>query len=396
MSIGDIADYRWLISADARPWLASLSESREPQAAQVRKLRRALSPAQTHLVLEQVELRRRAAIKFSRAEAMFFTPRALEQATSETVARWKAERFAPLLAAGAAADLCCGIGGDLLALARFTPAVGVDRDPIAALLAGANLAALGYAGSEARCRDVLDVDIEEFAAWHLDPDRRTDRGRTSQPEFAAPGLETIEDLLRRHPHAAVKLAPAARVPETWERSAEREWISERGECKQQVAWFGRLARAAGRRAATALVGEGVSCTFQGEPAGAVPVASHLKRFFHEPDAAILAAGLADAWAEHHGLEAVSAAVAYYTSDRFAIDPATASFEVLEVAPLDRKRWKALLRERRMGRLEIKKRGVEIGPERLRNEFRVPGEEAGTLLIAPQAGRVIAILARRVS
>ncbi|MBW3598045.1 MAG: class I SAM-dependent methyltransferase [Planctomycetes bacterium] len=403
MNAADISLYEWLVSSRAEPWLAEAAGGERPLATQARDLRKHLSAEQTHLVLELAKLRRRAAAKFSHAERMFFTPRALEQATSEGVARWKAQRTAARTTksnrraagpTGAVVDLCCGIGGDLLALAGRGSATGVDRDPIVALLAGANLAARGLAESEVRCCDVRDLDIAHFAAWHLDPDRRTDRGRVAQPEFAAPGLDTIEGLLSRHPDGAVKLAPAARVPEAWRHRAELEWISERGECRQQVAWFGGLAATPGVRAATALDPDGVGHTFRGRPESETAVAASWKRCLVEPDTALLAAGLSAAWAAHHGLEAAAPGVAYYTCDRPPADSLAAVFEITDVAPLDRKRLKSLLRERRVGALEIKKRGVEIDLERLRAELRVPGDESATLLIAPRDKRITAILARR--
>ena len=65
----------------------------------------------------------------------------------------------------------------------------------------------------------------------------------------------------------------------------------------------------------------------------------------------------------HGLAAVSAEIAYLTSDRLLADPALSAFEVVDVLPLDRKQLKAYCREHAIGRLEVKKRGVPIDPER---------------------------------
>src|SRR5262245_14928181 len=64
--------------------------------------------------VETAILRRRAAAKFTRAAAMYFTREALEQSTSEPVARHRARRFT---AVGRALDVGCGIGGDALTLA---------------------------------------------------------------------------------------------------------------------------------------------------------------------------------------------------------------------------------------------------------------------------------------
>ena len=118
-SIAHLDDYRWLVSADATEWL-DLAAVRQAQAT-VRlaaELRHHLSLARAHLILEQVELRHRAARKFAVAASMFFAHRGLEQATDQFVAAYKASRFSPAVPV---ADLCCGIGGDLMALAGARP-----------------------------------------------------------------------------------------------------------------------------------------------------------------------------------------------------------------------------------------------------------------------------------
>ncbi len=113
-------DCRWLVGPEAAPWLAEAEQLlHDCSAAGVvraaEKLRQTLSADRTHLVLEQVELRRRAKEKFPLAASMFFTPVGLEQATDAWIAHYKAGRFPP---SAPVADLCCGIGGDLMALAR--------------------------------------------------------------------------------------------------------------------------------------------------------------------------------------------------------------------------------------------------------------------------------------
>jgi hypothetical protein len=396
MTAADLSDCRWLVSAEAVPWLAAAAQTGGSLTTKTKVLRRDLSPARAHLVLEQVELRRRAAVKFARADEMFFTPRALEQATSETVAGWKAARFASLSGndgASGLADLCCGIGGDLLALAGQASAVGVEREKILALFAQANLAACGLNSSHVRCQDVREFSVTGFAAWHIDPDRRTARGRVAQPAFAEPGIEDLEKLLKSKPHAAIKLAPAARAPQDWNEQCEREWISERGECKQQVAWFGGLARNPGNCRATVL-GRDKPRTLVGQVDVRPAVLDAPGRFVYEPDAAVLAAGLSGALAAMHGIAALGSETGYLTGDAAIRDPALAAFELLEFAPFDRKRLKTMLRGRNIGRPEIKKRGFDLDLERLQRELRGAGGEPGVILLTPIAGKVLVILARR--
>lgn len=397
MSADLLSLVRWLVSPEAERWLTEIAASQESLTAQAQRLRRTLSAAQTHAVLEQVDLRRRAAAKFSHAARMFFTRQALEQSTSETVAQWKARRLAETIVgarqpdAKLIADLCCGMGGDLLALAQVGAALGVERDAVIAELARANLAALGRTSAKVRCDDVRNVNLETWEAWHLDPDRRARARRVSQPEFAEPGLETIQAFLKRNPHGAIKLAPAAHIPEAWLANSEREWISEQGECKQQVAWFGRFVQWPGQRSATVLSRHAPPRTLHGHGAPWA-INAHVGEYVYEPDAGVLAAGLAGELAAEHAAHALGPEIAYFSSDHPVDDPAWVAFRVVEVAPFDRKRLKAMLRQRRIGRLEVKKRGVDVDVERLRRELRVPGDEAATLLIAPIAGQVTVILA----
>ena len=134
------------MSDAARPWLAiARDELRRPVAPRAVLLiaaaegpfRRACASGR-----RTVRTARRAREKFSQAERMFFTRKGLEQATDEQFAAYKASRFSD---AGRVADLCCGIGGDLLALAAAAAAVAFDLDPVACLLAEANAAALRIA-----------------------------------------------------------------------------------------------------------------------------------------------------------------------------------------------------------------------------------------------------------
>src|ERR1700746_2210369 len=62
----------------------------------------------------QHELRLAAGAKFGRAMEMLFTRAGYEQSSSEPIARHRAARFGDT---SRIADLCCGIGGDLIALA---------------------------------------------------------------------------------------------------------------------------------------------------------------------------------------------------------------------------------------------------------------------------------------
>ena len=115
-------------------------------------------------------------------------------------------------------------------------------------------------------------------AWHIDPDRRPQGRRTTQAELHDPPAEVIDQLRSRSEHGAVKLAPATTVCEAWAREAELEWISLARQCRQQVAWFGRLAGAAGSRRATIVDRHlGPARSLIGQAARPMPTAERIGR-----------------------------------------------------------------------------------------------------------------------
>jgi hypothetical protein len=403
----DIADYRWLTGDEACGLLAELADHAAPLHAMAERLRGRLPPERTHLLLEQLDLRRRAAAKFSLHQRMFFTRLGLEQATDQWIAAYKASRFTgrragssptPPIPTPAIADLCCGIGGDLMALAGQDAAVGVDCNPIAAHFAAANT------GASTRTANAADYDLRDFTAWHIDPDRRPRiqhaslvRRRTTSLEFSQPDLAAIERLLAHVPHAAVKLAPATKVPADWTERCELEWISRDRECRQLVAWHGNLAHSPGKHCATVL---SAACdlaprTVVGVPHQPIPILDAVDRYIFDLDPAILAASLKGVLAAEHNLFALAPGPTYLTGPCSIHDPALACFEVLDVFPFQPRKLAPYLRERSIGQLEIKKRGLDLEPEKLRRDLKLRGDNAATLLLTRVTGRPTAIVARRV-
>jgi len=385
-----IDDYRWLIGLGAA-YLARATAHSGSLMTLAKSLRVELTAQRAHLVMETAELRRRASKKFLRSDEMFFTRLLLEQATGADIATYKAGRFTNQLAV---TDLCCGLGGDLLALADRAPCIGVDRDPLAVLLAEMNCRIHGRTDVTLHTAAVDGYELEGGFAWHLDPDRRAAGRRTTHLDACSPGQQTISRLLNQCPHGAVKLAPATDVlPSNW-REAQREWIGSRGECRQQVVWFGDLAQAPAQRTSTFIDQCGRPHHLTGD-AGVEPEwVRSVRRYVFEPHSVVLAAGLSGALARQHNLARFSSSDGYWTGDQPLSTELVTTFAVDEVLPFDAKRLKAALRTRRIGRLEIKHRAISLNLARLRQQLKVDGDAAATLLIAGAKPHAIAILARR--
>lgn len=344
------------------------------------RLRREHPAGLVSAALGQARLRQRAAAKFGAVDAgrMYFTPNGVEQSTRASVAAYRAARMREL-GIGSVADLCCGIGGDAIALARAGIRVlAVDRDPVTVAAARANMAALGLADLvEVREADVTEVATDGFDAVFVDPARRGGRGRVFDPEAYSPPLSWAVEAARTAPHAALKVAPG--IPhEAVPGDAEAEWISDGGDVKEAVLWFGT---APGAVRATLLPGPR-PLLGRGLPDPAVrPVG----RYLYEPDGAVIRAHLVAEVAESLDGGLVDATIAYITADELRPTPYAAAYEITDRLPFNVKRLKAMLRERGVGTLTVKKRGSAVEPEELRRKVKPQGPNAATVFLTRVAG-----------
>ncbi|MCC9604771.1 hypothetical protein LOC68_26340 [Blastopirellula sp. JC732] len=386
----DLTDLHWLTSAEAAEIFAQQSQT-QLSVAQLSQLNREAGPARATLISEQLELRQRGKAKFSRAGEMFFTRVGLEQATDEVIAAYKAKRFSTT---AKVADLCCGVGGDLIAAAEGRSAVGVDLSPQLALIAGANCAAYGRSVAT-QSVDAASVDIATFDAWHCDPDRRAADRRTTQLDSFSPTTEQLAALLDQNPNAAIKLAPATQVPQQWRDGAELEWISSRRECRQLIAWFGALAGKSTGRRATHIDRDGAVSTFVSAGDASLQVAAKVGDYVMEPDPALLAANLVDHFAAQHQLGRLLPRSVYLTGDAPIDSALVATFQVREQLPIDRKSLSKKLQEQGIGRVELKVRGLDIRPEEFLKKLRLSGDKAATVILTPTPSGNRAILCERI-
>ncbi len=387
----DLDAFRWLLTDPGQGLLARAAElyaahTDDPVRTATALRRTDPDAAHTAAALTQVELRGRAVAKFGEdAARMYFTPDGLEQATRVRVAAHRAARVA-LAGPGSVLDLGCGIGGDLLSLARAGLTVaGIDRDELRVEVARANLAALGLGGAVQEATAEA-VDASGFGVVFADPARRNARGRVFDVDGWTPPWPFVLDLLRRP--SCVKVAPGiphALVPD----GVEAEWVSDAGEVKEAALWSPQLGTV--RRRATVIRGPGLATlTDEDETSADVrPVG----RYLYEPDGAVVRAGLVTAVAAGVGGGLVDEHIAYVTGDEAFSTPFARSYEVLEELPYKEKALRAALRARGIGRLAIKKRGVDVVPEELRKRLSLRGDAEGTLVMTRVAGKGTALLVR---
>jgi len=384
----EIESFRALLTDEGQALLAELRDHAPGEELAVATRLRRDHPAElVSAAIAQARLRQRAVAKFGAADAarMYFTPDGVEQATRTSVAEWRARRFAAL-GVRRLADLCSGVGGDAIALARAGISVlAVDRSPLTCAVAEANAAALGLDGLiEQRCADVAEIDLTGFDAVFVDPARRGGRGRIFDPEAYSPPLSWAVGAARQSAYAALKVAPGIpheAVPE----GAEAEWVSDGGDVKEAVLWFGTGAEQPHR--ATLLPG-GDSLTGGRLPD---PEPGPVRRYLYEPDGAVIRAHLVAEVAEQLDATLIDPSIAYLTTDTLRPSAYATAYEITDTLPFGLKKLKALLRERGVGTVVIKKRGSAIEPEELRRKLKPEGVNSCTVILTRVAGAPMMLL-----
>ncbi len=343
--------------------------------------------------LTQSRLRAKAYDKLGPfADAMLFTPDGLEQATRLSVAAHHARRF---VGAGVArvADLGCGLGSDAMAFAGLDRAVlAIDADELTAAFATVNLR--HWPDAEVRCHDVTALDLEGMleagdGIW-LDPARRTARRgggsrRTFDPEACSPPYSFVLDVASRFPATGAKLAPGIAhrlLPD----GAEGQWVSVGGDVVECALWCGPLARQGIGRSALVLDGAGGMHEVLDDGSGVRPAVGSVGTFLHEPDGAVVRAGLVGAVARQLDARLVDPTIAYLTTDQPVSSALVHSYAVEDVMPFHLKALRAALRDRGIGTLTIKKRGSAVDPVQLRRQLRLSGDAEGTIALTRVAGR----------
>jgi hypothetical protein len=385
----NVAVFDQLLGPVGRTALAAARELQPTEAkypAHFDRLCKHYPPDLARAALDTVMLREKARVKFTRAGEMYFTREALEMASAEPVARYRAGRFASF---DTVADLCCGIGGDAIGLASAGLAVvAVDRDPLRVRMAEANLAAYGLSG-RCVCADVLTVDLAGCAAAFADPGRRPGGRRTLSLHDSEPPVPALVARLPRGFPLGVKVAPGFPKDELTGFDAGPEFISLGGELKECVLWFGPLR--SGEVRATVLPGPH---TLTGNPNSAVEVGS-VGAFLYDPDPAVTRAGLVGELGRHLGARQIDPRVAFLTSDALTPTPFASAYRVEEVLPFQARRVGAWLNARGVGRVTVVKRGTAVDTEELVSKWKLRGDGHRAAILTRAAGRPAAIIGERV-
>ena len=393
-----------LLTASGRELLDRLSgEDAGPDRALelAQALRGRYPPGLVATALTQRALREAARAKFSRAARMLFTRDGLEQASSEVTGSHAAARFP---AGWLVADLCCGIGGNLIALAAERRVLAVDKDPVSLAFARHNAGVYGAAdGLAVVCADAREVVLSGVDAVFIDPARRAG-GQRLPAGRSDPPLDWCLALAGRVPAAGIKAAPGLPrelVPAGW----EAEFVAVGRDLKEALLWSPALASAT-RRATVLPSGDTLAASAAsradpvtappGAPAASpvagpgasgsgVPVAQP-GAYLLDPSPAVTRAGLVEELARQLGAWKIDPQIAFLSANRELRTPFARTLRVLESASWHERHFARRLRDLGIGAADIRRRGLAGDVAQIHRRLDLRGTGRATVVITRARGR----------
>ncbi|HMD53865.1 MAG TPA: hypothetical protein VKJ65_04880, partial [Phycisphaerae bacterium] len=258
-------------------------------------------------------------------------------------------------------DYCCGIGGDMLALADVAPVLAVELSPIRALLAARNAIHTTHRWPAL----VVQADVatqfsrpQPGVVFHIDPARRIGPKRSAEYSLMHPGPMVIQRVINVLQDGAVKLSPAADFSSLPD--GHLELISEDGVVVQAILWTGRMAQPmeSGTHTATVLSRRRSAWSLTGKPA-AVAILHEPQQWVFEIDGAVLRAGLSVALCAALGIQPISADGGYATGPEAINHPALTGFKIFGSLPYSQRAVAAALRSKSSSASSGKRAVVEV-------------------------------------
>ncbi|OBF32842.1 THUMP-like domain-containing protein [Mycolicibacterium peregrinum] len=365
----DIGAVAYLRSEAGEQALGEVAERRLTGASLVSDIASVRAQFGDHaaVLVETVQLRRRAQAKFTDPDRWLFTDEALQQATAAPVAVHRARR----LTGARVHDATCSIGSELVALRDCAAQLlGSDLDPVRLAMAAHNAEGVDL------CRADALVPVTHDTVVIIDPARRAGGRRRFDPRAYTPALDAVLDVYAGR-DLVVKCAPGIDFDELTKMgfTGEIEVTSVGGSVREACLWSpGLTAPGVRRRASMLETGEELT---DAQPDDC-PVAE-AGRWIVDPDGAVVRAGLVRHYAARHGLWQLDPDIAYLSGDE--LPAGVRGFEVLEQLQFQERRLRSALAARSVGALEILIRGVDIDPDVLRKRMRLRGTERLAVVIA---------------
>ncbi|MBN1278523.1 MAG: hypothetical protein K9I59_01535 [Chlorobium sp.] len=334
----------------------------------------------SRVIAEQLACRRKALKKLPglSLKGLLYASLALEQSSGEAAAIYKAS----LTGGERLIDLTGGLGIDTVFFSKaFRNVVYCERDPMLAELATYNFRRLGIVNVQICQGDSLTT-LHSFPDGHfdwifVDPARREGGRRSIGLGAASPDVTAAHDLfLRKASKIMIKASPALELSglkEYLPSLSEIRVVSVGGECREELLLLDRsMTIGATVKRKALLLAEDGSVVHETSGAGdeSRTVAQRVLKYFYEPDAAIIKAGLTKKLALDLGLSFMNGSVDYLTAEGFIPDFPGRIFRVVAVERYTPKTFRFFLCHYGITGAAIQRRDFPLRPDEIRKKYRL--------------------------
>ena len=350
-------------------------------------------------ILEQVHLQIKGKLKFPRANLMKFSRDGLAQASSKYLAEYRTWKMkSKLKEINNSLDICCGIGGDTIAMALRWKVFAVDKDENVINIAKHNLKAYNLENNvEFIQGDVVklvdDVEfikkIKDVDCIFFDPGRRSKEKRTVKIEEYQPPLSFVEQLQEISPNICVKISPGADLNRI-KYDCDIEVVSYKGEVKEIMLWFGGFKIDSNKSQILATKLPEKITLVKAEQKLDVK-SSNLKKYLYEPDPAFIKAYLIEDLANKFKLTLINDKIAYLTGDESIDTPLLKKYLVKKVSNIEYKEINYSLSKLNIGKVDFKSRGVNIDLRNIHKKIHGNGRDKGLVIFTKIDGKKQAII-----
>ena len=302
---------------------------------------------------------------------------AFEQATARDISEYKAK----LWKNGAKiSDLCCGMGGDSFWLPSGIAANGADIAPERVLMFNENMKRLELPHI-AFAQNALDARGSDF--FCIDPARRGGLN---------PSFESILELSKKFCGGMVKLPPAHPENEL-PKESDVLYLGNANDCRECLMLTGIFGKGIIRAVA---ICENETFEWQcekNELQNTILETKKLGNFILEPVPVLVRSHLFLSEAKKCDFWQIDSTLAYLSCENLSTKYAGfTAYKVIEQSTLSTNNVKAMLKKHGIGKITLKKRGVEVVPEAEIRRLAPKGEGDGILFYTRILGEKQAILA----
>ncbi len=323
--------------------------------------------------LTLLRLRKKVEKRIPDAHKLVFTEKGAMQSSSTVLAQYHAELLEEY---NTIADLCCGCGIDLIAIAKgksLCYAVDLDENTLACAVYNCSIHALDKVS-------FLQTKSEEFNrsvdAIFADPDRRPGNSRKHSADSISPSLNELLKLRALTPNMAIKLSPimdykSLELP----KDSTLMFVSESGTMKEILLTTGELSREGVDRVAIQLPEKREY--IRNEKLVSV---TDISKYLYEPDPAIIRGGMVQDLAFQEEMTLIDSHLAITTSEESKTSSWYKTFKVLKIMSYNRKQLQKYLTANHIGDLTIKPRGFPEETEKFKKKLKLKGNNKATCFI----------------